>query len=197
MTDKRELRSAMRAWRRSLSHQEQAIASQGVHERLLDFAPYREARRVMAYAACRGELSLAPVISDVLASGRVLLLPRCEAPGVMTARRITDMKQLVPGMLGLMEPDAACEIVLPQETDVILVPGTAFDREGNRLGQGGGFYDRFLTRSKALRIGVCHDQALMESVPCEAHDVRMDAVITPGETIDIHDCRRNRHGQDK
>lgn len=180
--------------RQSLAPEQQNRASQGIFELLKDFVPYRNARCIMAYVACRGEMSLAPVIGDILASGRVLALPRCEAPGVMTARRVKALSELKAGAFGLMEPDEACEILAPQEIDLILLPGTAFDRKGNRLGQGGGYYDRFLPKTKALRIGVCHKQALLECVPGDAHDMRMDAVITPEKIICVSDHRRNGHG---
>jgi len=194
MMSKQELRAGMRAWRRALSIEEQLCASQAVWERLQSLTPYKDAKCVMAYVACRGELSVQPAIEAALDSGKTLVLPRCGQLGAMTARRIEDLSQLVPGMFGLMEPGAACGIVPPQEIDLILVPGAAFDREGNRLGQGGGYYDRFLPQSKALRVGICHDRALLDGVPHDAHDIRMDAVITPGECIRLNDHRRNGYG---
>lgn len=181
--NKDELRSAMRARRRALSADEQRRASQAVYERVLAFAPYGGARGVMAYMACRGEIDLAPVIADVLASGKTLLLPRCEAPGLMTVRRVTDLSQLAAGAYGLMEPAEDCAVFPPEEIDLIFVPGTAFDASGGRIGQGGGYYDRFLARTKALRAGVCHDFALARRVPAQAHDMRMDCIITPGGTL--------------
>lgn len=178
--NKDELRHAMRARRRVLSQEEQRRASLAVLERVRAFAPYREARSVMAYMACRGELDLSPVIADALAQGKTLLLPRCEAPGIMTARRVTDLSQLVSGAYGLIEPAQCCAVFPPEEIDLIFVPGTAFDASGGRLGQGGGYYDRFLARTKALRAGVCHDFALIACVPAQAHDMRMDCIFTPG-----------------
>ena len=173
----------MRARRRALTQQEQERASLAAAARVRALAPYRQARSVMAYMACRGELDLTPVLLDVLAQGRTLLLPRCEAPGVMTARRITALTQLSAGAYGVMAPGADCEAACPEEIDLILVPGTAFDRTGGRLGQGGGYYDRFLAGTKALRVGVCHDFALADRVPAQAHDVRMNCIISPGGTI--------------
>lgn len=173
----------MRARRRALSGDAQRRASLAVLERVRAFAPYGKARSVMAYMACRGELELLPVIEDVLSQGKTLLLPRCEAPGAMTARRVTDLSQLAAGAYGVMEPQADCEAVDPKEIDLILVPGTAFDASGGRLGQGGGYYDRFLAETKALRVGVCHDFALVSRVPAQAHDMRMNCIITPGGTI--------------
>ena len=184
--NKDELRHAMRARRRALSQEEQRRASLAVLERVRAFAPYREARSVMAYMACRGELDLSPVLLDALAQGKTLLLPRCEAPGIMTARRVTELSQLAAGAYGLMEPAQCCAVFPPEEINLIFVPGTAFDALGGRLGQGGGYYDRFLAQTRGLRVGVCHDFALLERVPTMAHDVRMDAILTPGAWID---CR--------
>lgn len=184
----------MRAQRRALSEEAQRQASLAVLGRVRAFAPYGRAHSVMAYMACRGELDLLPVILDVLSQGKTLLLPRCEGPGAMTARRVTELSQLIPGAYGVMEPQADCEAVDPEEIDLILVPGTAFDASGGRLGQGGGYYDRFLAGTKALRVGVCHDFALAERVPAQAHDVRMNCIISPGGTIctggEVSDHRR-------
>ena len=181
--NKDQLRRELRAQRRLLSPRMQEEAARAVHAQLAGFAPYRQAHTVMAYMACRGELSLACVIRDVIDSGRGLLLPRCEAPGIMTARRVRGECDLICGAYGLMEPDAACEIVDPQAIDLILVPGVAFDRAGNRLGQGGGYYDRFLQESGALRVGLCHEGALLDHVAHEAHDQTMAYIITPGGII--------------
>lgn len=182
----------MRLQRRALSAQEQAAASRAVLAHLKESEAYRRAQKVMAYAACRGELSLEPVLEDVLGLGKTLLLPRCEAPGIMTARSVKRMEQLVPGAFGLMEPAADCEVIAPQEIDLILVPGTAFDVSGRRIGQGGGYYDRFLAGTKAWRMGVCHGFALLESVPAQVHDMRMDELITPGGMIRIRNISDDR-----
>ncbi|MGN0995543.1 MAG: 5-formyltetrahydrofolate cyclo-ligase [Candidatus Ventricola sp.] len=181
------LRARMRALRRALPEAEQACCARAVLERLQGLALYRDARCVMAYAAARGELPLDAVLRDVLSSGRALLLPRCGAPGEMTARRVTALWQLRPGAYGLPEPGEDCPAANTQDIDLILVPGAAFDRRGGRLGQGGGYYDRFLPQTSALRVGVCHDFALLERVPVQAHDARMDAILTPGAWID---CRQ-------
>lgn len=170
----------MRAMRRILAASGQEEAARAVYAQIMAYEPYRQAKTVMAYVAVRGELSLAPVMEDILSSGRTLLLPRCESPGIMTARRIRSREDLVLGAYGLLEPKAERPIADPMGIDLILVPGAAFDPLGHRIGQGGGYYDRFLGKSGAHRAGICHGFALLESVPFEAHDEMMDDVITPG-----------------
>ena len=185
MTDRAAIRKEMRALRSALSQAEQDAAAQAVLERLKTLKAYTQARCVMAYAAARGELSLTPVMEELLDRGCMLALPRCEAPGVMTARRVESLSQLAPGAYGLAEPSPECEILDPALLDLILVPGTAFDRAGGRVGQGGGYYDRFLPGTQALRVGVCHHFALQNSVPMSTHDQKMDMIITPQETVII------------
>ncbi len=177
------LRRQMRARRAALDEDAQSRAAQEAARRILALPAYREAKVVLAYAAARGELSLAPVIADVLSGGRMLALPRCEGPGRMTARRVRAMGELSPGAFGLPEPGEGSEVILPQDVGLVLVPGIAFDRAGGRIGQGGGYYDRFLPGTRAVRVGVCHDFALIDDVQARAHDARMDAVVTPQETI--------------
>lgn len=173
----------MRERRARLSEKEQARCAGAVSARVLACGTYAHARVVMAYMAARGELSLEAVIGDVLASGRALALPRCEGEGVMTARRVFRLDELIPGAYGIREPGRGCPEIAPEEIGLILVPGTAFDRSGARLGQGGGYYDRFLPRTAGVRMGVCHDFALLSSVPQQTHDQRMDAVVTPSGLI--------------
>ena len=183
MMNKEELRAGMRARRKAMTQRQQNDAARAVLVHLEGFAPFLQARCVMAYVAVRGELSLDPVIELILRSRKTLALPCCEAPGVMTARRIDALSALESGAYGLLEPGKGCAVVEPEEIDLILVPGTAFDTQGCRLGQGGGYYDRFLSRTRALRVGVCHEFALIGDVPVQAHDVNMHHILTPGGMI--------------
>ena len=141
----------------------------------------------MAYAAARGEIALEAVMADALLRGKALALPLCTGPGRMQARRVTDLSRLRPGRYGIPEPGPDCPELAPETIDLILVPGVAFDPRGGRVGQGGGYYDRFLPLSRALRVGVCPEFALLDRVPVRAHDQRMDAVVTPSATLMMYE----------
>ena len=87
---------------------------------------------------------------------------------------------------GLREPVPNPELILPPHAlDVILIPGIAFDRRGHRIGSGKGYYDRFLTRTQAVRIGLAYDFQVIDRVPAEPHDVKMDWIVTESEMIEI------------
>ena len=181
--NKDELRAQMRRMRRALSGKEQREAAKAAAARIFALEAYQSARVVMAYAAAKGELSLDWILDDALTSGKTLALPRCEGEGVMRAYRVNGRDALQRGAYGILEPNAACPLVEPETIDLILVPGTAFDAHGGRLGQGGGYYDRYLGQTRAVRVGVSHDFALLDVVPTQAHDARMDAVVAPNHTI--------------
>lgn len=186
------LRARMRAARRALCSDAQAACAQRLAEHVIASPVYQRAHTVMLYAAAKGEIPLQPVLEDVLASGRRAALPLCGGPGEMTAREIRSADELRPGAYGVPEPPQDSPIVPPEEIGLVLVPGTAFDAAGGRLGQGGGYYDRYLTKTDAYRMGVCHSFALIGEVPVLAHDVRMDAVATE-EGIRICGGRPQHH----
>lgn len=181
------LRDRLRALRAARPQQEQARDAQAVAARILALPAYQSARTVMTYAAARGEIALEAVMADALLRGKALALPLCTGPGRMQARRVTDLSRLRPGRYGIPEPGPDCPELAPETIDLILVPGVAFDPRGGRVGQGGGYYDRFLPLSRALRVGVCPEFALLDRVPVRAHDQRMDAVVTPSATLMMHE----------
>lgn len=140
---------------------------------------------ILAYAAFGSELSLDPFITAALAKGKRVAIPSIDWTNKsMSPRQITNLDtDLIPARYDIRVPRDGCPTVEPEQIDVILLPGLAFDRAGNRLGRGAGFYDRYIT---ALRdsghnptlIGVCYHAQIVDSVPTEPHDHRVDRVIT-------------------
>ena len=181
--ERSQLRARLRQARAARTWQEQERDARAIAARILALPAYRDARVVMAYAAASGEIALDAVMADALVQGKALALPLCVGPGVMQARAVSALSQLRPGRYGIPEPGADCPRIDPADIDLMLVPGVAFDARGGRVGQGGGYYDRFLARTKALRAGVCHDFALIARVPAQAHDMRMDCIFTPGGMV--------------
>jgi len=134
---------------------------------------WQAAGSVCAFAALRGE----PDALDPWPQDKRIALPRV-AGDELVFHWVADREELLPGKFGIPEP---CAEASPagNEFDLILVPGLAFDLRGGRLGRGKGFYDRFLAEARGLRAGVCFDDQLVDGVPLEPHDLRMDFVVTP------------------
>ena len=169
------------ALRKQLREHPPAIDHAGICETLLSCDLLQNAGRIMAYYPLPGEVNILPVLSHILSAGKTLLLPRCEDRVQMTARRISALSQLVPGAYHIPEPSPDAPIFPSEQLDLILVPGTAFDQWGHRLGKGMGYYDRFLSGLGAFTIGVCG--ALLPQIPTDPHDFSMDAVATAAEMI--------------
>ena len=151
----------------------------GIVQRILEHPWFLAAKTVMAYCAIAPEVDITPVLQRVLEQGKTLLLPRCEPDGIMTARIVSSLGDLVPGAFGIMEPPTDSPVFPPGDIDLILVPGLAFDRACHRLGRGKGYYDRFISSQKTMGICGC----LLPEIPVEAHDKPMDAVMTENEIL--------------
>ncbi len=169
--------------RRRLRQRPAAGDSSALCHRVLESAWFRGAETVLVYCAIPPEPDLEPVLEAALGQGKTLLLPRCEADGIMTARLVRDLAELQRGAYGIREPRPGAPEFPPEQIQLILTPGVAFDRRGGRLGRGKGYYDRFLQKTNGMTVGVCYGAGLLDQVPMEPHDRRMDAVVTEYETI--------------
>jgi len=111
-----------------------------------------------------------------------LVFPRVVSPGKMAFYHTTCLSSLSPGSFGIPEPDPCYPMAKADEIDVIVCPGLAFSPSGQRLGQGGGFYDRYIKKApQATTIGVGFSIQLLENIPTEEHDATMHLVVTPQE----------------
>ena len=175
MTDKSELRRHCR----SLPAPD-AAASRAICERILTSPEYIGASCVFAFYPTNSEPDIRPLLEDVLRSGRTLLLPRCEPDGHMRALQVGSLEALRPGSFGILEPP---EDAPEQTPDLVIDPAAAYDAEGYRLGRGGGYYDRYLSRFSGAVLGVSFDALIVERVPREPHDLPVAAVVTECRTI--------------
>lgn len=160
-----------------------SIAAQSITPHLLTALP--PASTILAYAAFGTELSLDPFITAALADGKIICIPRIDwANKSMAPVAISNLADdLQTGRYDIRVPKPGCAMLEPAQLDVILLPGLAFDRAGNRLGRGAGFYDRFISAlhdagHRPTLIGVCYHAQIVDSVPTEPHDHRVDRVIT-------------------
>jgi 5-formyltetrahydrofolate cyclo-ligase len=139
----------------------------------------QEAAKILTYLAFRHELDLNPLFGYL--PNVEWIVPRIDGRRLVLHPYCRD--NLTRHPYGMQEPLAGGPVVDPKELDVVLVPGVAFDQRGGRLGFGGGFYDRLLIRTSALRVGIAYDRCLVDELPCHKHDQRMDWLVTPTQAI--------------
>lgn len=195
--EKRALRRALLERRRALSPGERSRRDAALQGRLVALPEFLSARTILIYLAVRGEAETRGAIDRALALGKRVALPRVArwdgdaappgpAPAYGAAGRglslhlYTGEDDLVPGPVGLLEPRPDAPWVLPGEIELAVVPGVAFDRAGYRLGQGGGYYDRFLPHLPAHvpRIGYAYAFQVVDAVPHGPGDERVHQVVT-------------------
>ncbi len=180
---KRALRRDVIARRDALSERDRAAASLAIADRVAALPEAREARSAMAFWSFGSEVDTAPLIEHWVAGGKTVALPRIEGSDV-------EPVAFVPGdpttetSFGAMEP-AEGRLLDPSELDLVIVPGVAFDRSGNRVGYGAGYYDRFLRRTRpgVPAVAIAFAAQVVPEVPTGGTDRRVDAIVTEAEVI--------------
>lgn len=152
-------------------------------------ADYRDAETVMWYIGCRTEVRTLPALQGELNRGKRIIIPYCTRDGQGHRKlglwRLEDLAELTAGTWNIPEPPRTRwgepgKEIEPRDIDLILVPGVAFDRNGGRLGNGAGYYDRLLAsvRHDTRLYGACFECQLLDQVAMEPHDIPMDYIVT-------------------
>ncbi len=168
--DKVELRRRMRMVRELID--DRLMRSVQLWAELAELDDYRDASTVMAFVGMAGEPDTDPLVARMERDGKTLVLPRIVGDRLEPA--LTG-ESLRPGVLRIPEPTG--DAVDRADIDLVIVPGLAFTLDGSRLGQGKAYYDRFLVGLVAPTIGVCFAEQLVDTLPMEPHDVRLQRVI--------------------
>ena len=182
MKSKRELREEILNKREGLSSDDVESFSKVICGKIAETAYYADAADICVYMPIRNEVRLAGLVNAARKDGKTLWLPRTE-DGVMRFYRWDDGTEMTRGPFGIWEPEPCYP--LPEDRDVLVImPGAVFSRDRDRIGYGGGYYDRFLkNRENSHTIAVCYDIQIVGEIPAERHDVRPDMVMSEKRTI--------------
>ena len=146
---------------------------------ILKLPEYINAEMVFTYVSVGREPDTRALIEDALKRGKRVCVPKCEKDGRMTARLIAALSDLAGvGAFGIPEPCEKSAVIRPEDIDFAVVPGMAFDPWGNRLGRGGGYYDRYLEGFGGITCGLCFDALTFAEIPADTHDVPVNIVVT-------------------
>ena len=144
---------------------------------------FQQANVLVLYDALPDELQTRPLLNRWYQQ-KELWLPVVEGNDLKLVRYIGE-DQLEKGAFGIWEPVGLRQDITAVQPDMLVVPGVAFDRDGNRLGRGKGFYDRLLQAETAFKVGFCFDFQLLPQIPVESFDMPMDAIVTNREIIEL------------
>ena len=193
IAQRRERRQQLAARRRALAPAQRIAAAQGLRRSLEQLPEYLTDARVAGYWACDGELPLNLVIPPLAARGQQFLLPVLCPGRHLRFAPWQSGEDVQPNRYGIPEPVQPRELLEPFQLDLVLVPLLGFDRRGNRLGTGGGYYDRsfaFLNEqvrpTEPLLVGIAYAFQELPDVDEEDWDVPLDYIATDLELIDCH-----------
>ena len=175
---KNKVRREIRAMKQDLTDIEKKSASDKVFLMIHTLAEWRDSKNILMYYSLPDELS---TIQYLKSCHKNIYLPKVNGDNLeIIAYNESAIEQ---GAYNINEPTNISDVLSPDKLDLVIVPGVAFDREMNRLGRGKGFYDRLLTETSAVKIGIGYDFQLVDLLPSEPHDIKMDIIVTPSNIL--------------
>lgn len=188
--NKKELRKSIKRLIAEMSIEEKMIEAQYVFSHIENSDIFNNSKNIMLFASLPDEIPTHSTIEQ-WAKNKNIYLPRVNGDDLEIIKYYPGI--LHKGSYDIMEPEGN-DTVSPEILDLIIVPGVAFDRKGNRLGRGKGFYDRFLAQTHAKTIAVCFDCQLVDKIPTEPHDLPAQFIVTKSfKTLPLnHDFNQPR-----
>jgi len=178
-TDKTKIRRRIRNKKNILSDMEKSESSRMVFQKIEELPEFINAKSVLLYWSLPDELPTHNFI-EKWCKTKQILLPMVKEDK-MLIKPFVSTQDLHKSDMGIWEPATQNEYL--KHIDIVLVPGIAFDKFKNRLGRGKGYYDRYFTNKNITKVGICYDFQLLENVPTESYDVKMDIIITPNFSV--------------
>ena len=184
--DKKELRSYIKIKRKSVENK--AEKDSLVAQNLLSLDEIKKADTVLCYISLDDEICTDEIVRVLLDSGKSVCAPYCvDNNGNMDFYYITDFDDLRIQSFGVREPVIEkCKKVTSFDNTIIILPGLCFDSNGNRLGYGKGYYDRFLQIHSLISVGLCYNSLIVKKVPTDMYDKKADIIVTENDVIRIN-----------
>ncbi len=178
--EKKLLRQRFSVARKKLDSDGVRKNGEKILEKLFLLKEFQSAKSIATFVDFENEPPTKPVIEKALEMGKTVLVPRTNSnEKTLSFHAIQKLSELKPNKRGILEPSIEKTELKPHEIDLVLVPGLVFDENGHRLGSGQGYFDRVLPKmKKAFRIGLAFEEFVIAKLPAEAHDAKMDALIT-------------------
>ena len=183
---KKEKRSFYRKKRKDISKAQKEMLDKMLFDRVISLKEFRESSVVLAYYPINDEINTIPIIEYALREGKRVALPISSTIDyTLTFHFISSFKEIKNGAYSIPEPSEDSEIFNKETKALCIVPGLIFDRTGNRLGYGKGFYDRFLSDFNGITVGLCYSDFLLDKLPIDENDRAVDIVVSDTEEVYI------------
>lgn len=175
---KKQYRQEIRKQLAGLSKEYSEEASLRIFSFLREMEVFQKAKTIFCFVSTPEEINTHLIIAYAWNCGKRVAVPKCMEKGHMEAYVIQSEEDLEEGKFGILEPKGGCEMLEPSQIDLIILPCLSCDREGNRLGYGGGYYDRYLERCNGVRVVICREKLMLDEIPSETFDQKGDFLVT-------------------
>jgi len=186
MQDKAEIRKELLSKRDNIPPEVRRAKNRMIRERLLSLDEFRNAGVIFFFASFRTEVDTSEMMKSSLLSGKRVLLPKVDKDRhELLLYEIRDFGELAPGYMGIPEPPVSENQMNINDVDIVIIPGAGFDVTGNRIGYGGGYYDRLLSglQKRTPVIATAYEAHVVDSIPSEPHDIRVQMIVTDRRLI--------------
>ena len=174
--DKKALRREIREKKRAMSQEEIVSRSEKLGQLFVQSQAYRDAKTIYGYLPYNQEVRTVPILEQALRDGKRVAVPKIYGD-TMKFLYLDDLSQVEKNAMGIPEPVADTPVA-EDKTALVLMPGVAFTKKGDRIGYGGGFYDRFLAEEPDHpTLALCYDFQIVEHLPTEDYDIPVDTVL--------------------
>lgn len=190
---KKRLREKILTIRDAIPPDLKASKEESIEKRLFALEVFNQAKSILMYVSFRSEVDTTGFLQDILDMGKTLVVPAVDTRRkLLKLYKINNLPELVPGYMGIPEPavseDRRANL---KDIDLVVIPGAGFDIKGNRLGYGGGYYDRLLSYEARQPANVEHiptvalafEEQIEEEIPAEPHDIKIDMIVTDERVI--------------
>ncbi len=190
---KKRLREKLLKRRDAIPPELKSAKESAIEDRLFSLDEFKKAQSILMYVSFRSEVDTRGFLDNILKLGKNLVMPLVDARHkVLKLYEVKSTDELKPGYMGIPEPgilrNRRCSL---KEIDLVVIPGTGFDHKGNRLGYGGGYYDRLLSMEAGeleeiehiTTIALAFEEQIGDEIPSEPHDIKVDMIITDERLI--------------
>lgn len=180
------------AGRRGLTASDRQLKSKLIADKLCHSQLFQQTKVIFCYVASEDEVHTLEILQKAMEDKKLLTVPYITdaAKGMMEAAVLAKIEALVPGIYDIPTvPESSKRFLSRDAIDLVIVPGTAFDTAGHRIGMGGGFYDRFLQDTSVSKVALAYECQIFDSLPVEEHDQQVDYIFTENKIYTREDLR--------
>lgn len=175
---KRQIRQKILEMAANLDMNYKRKSSKAIGEFIQSMEEFQKAEVVFSFMGRKNEVHTKELIEACWQQGKRVALPLVISKGIMEAKEITAFSDLTKGTMDILEPKKSCKTIRPQDIDFGIIPCVTCSHKGERIGFGGGFYDRYLAETTFTRACVCYEQLTYEDIPMSRYDLKMDYLVT-------------------